>query len=151
MVTEVVAVHPLASVIVNVWLPAASPVCAGVIVYPGVPPLGVMTTDPLFAPLQVTSVTAEVAVIGEGSVMVTEVVAVHPLASVIVNVWLPAASPVCAGVIVYPGVPPLGVMTTDPLFAPLQVTLVGVEAAVIGEGSVMVTEAVALQPLASVT
>jgi hypothetical protein len=45
-----------------------------------------MTTDPLFAPLHVTLVTACVVVIGVGCVMVTDVVAVHPLLSVTVNV-----------------------------------------------------------------
>jgi hypothetical protein len=61
---------------------------------------GVITTEPLLAPLQVTLVTACVVVIGGGCVMVTEVVAVHPLLSVTVNVYVPAASPVCAGVMV---------------------------------------------------
>src|SRR5205814_4768921 len=124
IVTDVVAVHPLLSVTVNVYVPAVSPACDGVIVYPGVPPLGVITTEPFVPPLHVTLVTTCVVVIGGGCVIVTDVVAVHPLLSVTVNVYVPAVSPACDGVIVYPGVPPLGVIATEQFVPPLHFTFV---------------------------
>src|ERR1700687_2739489 len=106
MVILIDVVHPLASVIVNVCNPAFNSVCAGAIVYGLTPPAGVMTTEPVAPPLHSTLVWVKVAVSAGGSVIVTLTVAVHPLASVIVNVCKPAFSPVCAGVIVY-GLTPL--------------------------------------------
>src|SRR5215213_10037149 len=134
MVTGTWSVHPLASVTVKVYEPAASPVCTGVMVYGPVPPVGVITTDPVLAPLQSTLVTAVVAVIGAGWVIVTGTWSVQPLASVTVKVYEPAASPVCEGVIVYGPVPPVGVITTDPVLAPLHKTFVTAVVAVIGAG-----------------
>src|SRR5919112_913744 len=98
IVTSIVVVQPLASVMVNVCVPAVSPVCAGVMLYGAVPPAGVMTTLPSLAPLHDAAVGAAVAVSGRGSVIVTSIVAVQPLTSVMVNVCVPAVSPVCAGV-----------------------------------------------------
>src|SRR5215212_5708941 len=106
-----------------------------------------MTTLPSLAPLQVAAVGAAVAVKGNGSVIVTSIVVVQPLASVMVNVCVPALSPVCAGLILYGAVPPAGVITTDPSATPLQLTLAVV---VKGNGSVIVTSIVVVQPLASV-
>jgi len=54
-------------------------------------------------------------------------------------------------VIVYGPTPPEGVITTDPFDPPLQDTLVIAVVAVIGVAWVMVTVAVVVQPLASVT
>src|SRR5215212_5664028 len=122
MVTGTCIEQPLASVTVKVYEPAASPVCEGVIVYGPVPPVGVITTDPVEAPLHKTFVTAVVAVIGAGWVIVTGTCIEQPLASVTVKVYEPAASPVCEGVIVYGPVPPVGVITTDPVEAPLHKT-----------------------------
>ena len=67
-------------------MPAVSPVCAGVMVYGAVPPVGVITTEPVAPPLQATSVIAVVAVKAAGSVMVTGTVVEQPLASVTVKV-----------------------------------------------------------------
>jgi hypothetical protein len=55
-------------------------------VYGPVPPAGVITTDPFVPPLQVTLVTAVVAVMGVDCVIVTVAVVVHPFASVTVTV-----------------------------------------------------------------
>src|SRR5215216_3108438 len=151
MVTGTWSVQPLTSVTVKVYEPAVSPVCAGVMVYGPVPSEGVMITDPVDAPLHKTFVTAVVAVIAAGWVIVTGTWSVHPLASVTVKVYEPAASPVCAGVMVYGPVPPEGVMITDPVLAPLQSTLVIEVVTVIGAGWVIVTGTCIEQPLASVT
>src|SRR5678809_1159113 len=82
-------------------------------------------------------VIAVVTVIGAGCVIVTGTGSVHPLASVTVKVYEPAASPVCAGVIVYGPTPPDGVITTDPVEAPLHFTLVIAVVTVIGAGCVI--------------
>ena len=60
--------------------------------YVPVPPDATTVAVPLHPPLQVTSVCDCVAVIAGGWVMVTLVVAIHPLASVIVQVYEPAVS-----------------------------------------------------------
>ncbi len=52
--------------------------------YGAVPPVAVITPDPLLPPLHDTLVEVFVAVSTVGSVIVTVVVAVHPLASVTV-------------------------------------------------------------------
>ena len=83
IVTSTVVSHPLASVTVKVWSPAAKPVWAGVIVYPAVPPAGVITTEPLLPPLQETF-TWDPAVADKsfvGCVIITDLVVIHPLAS----------------------------------------------------------------------
>ena len=100
MVTGTKSVQLFASVTVNVYEPAANPVCAGAMVYGPTPPDGVMTTEPVAKPLHNTLVMAVVAVIALGSVMVTGTKSVQLLASVTVKVYDPAANPVCAGVIV---------------------------------------------------
>src|SRR5450759_4734193 len=110
-----------------------------------------MTTDPVDAPLHNTLVIAVVAVIAVGCVIVTGTVIVQLLASFTVNVYDPAASPVCAGVMVYGNTPPAGVMTTDPVDAPLHNTLVIAVVAVIAVGCVIVTGTVIVQLLASFT
>src|SRR5215212_7980991 len=151
MVTGTCIEQPLASVTVKVYQPAPTLVCEGVIVYGPVPPVGVITTDPVLAPLQSTLVIEVVTVIGAGWVIVTGTWSVQPLASVTVKVYEPAASPVCEGVIVYGPVPPVGVITTDPVEAPLQSTLVIEVVTVIGAGWVIVTGTWSVHPLASVT
>src|SRR5674476_1360762 len=110
-----------------------------------------MTTDPVDAPLQSTLVITVVAVIAVGCVIVTGTVIVQLFASVTVNVYDPAASPVCTGVMVQGPTPPDGVMTTDPVDAPLQSTLVITVVAVIAVGCVIVTGTVIVQLFASVT
>ena len=111
-----------------------------------------MTTDPVAAPLHNTLVTAVVAVMAVGSVMVTGTKSVQLLASVTVKVYEPAANPVCAGVMVYGPTPPEGVITTDPVAAPLHNTLViAVVADNAAAGCVIVTVADEEQLVASVT
>src|SRR5450759_544702 len=110
-----------------------------------------MTTDQVDAPLHNTLVIEVVAVIAVGCVIVTGTVIVQLLASFRVNVYDPAFSPVCAGVMVYGNTPPAGVMTTDPVDAPLQSTLVIAVVAVIAVGCVIVTGTVIVQLLASFT
>ena len=85
IITLVVAVHPFASVTVNVYVPAAKPVCDGVTVNVPEPPDPVITTEPVEPPLQETfTLLVNVAVTAVGSVTVILVVAAHPLASVTV-------------------------------------------------------------------
>src|ERR1035437_5138207 len=151
IVTGTVIVQLFASFTVNVCGPAFNPVCTGVMVEGPTPPDGVMTTDPVDAPLQSTLVIAVVAVIAVGCVIVIATVVAHPFASVTVNVCSPAASPVCTGVMVYGNTPPDGVMTTDPVAAPLQTTLVIAVVAVIAVGCVIVTGTVIVQLFASFT
>src|ERR1035437_3102993 len=110
-----------------------------------------MTTDPVDAPLQSTLVIAVVAVIAVGCVIVTGTVIVQLLASFTVNVYDPAASPVCAGVMVYGNTPPAGVIVTVPVDPPLHSTLVIAVVAVIAVGCVIVTGTVIVQLLASFT
>jgi hypothetical protein len=90
IVMVVVALHPLASVIVYVYVPAGS-VNVPVPIKGDVPPVAV-TVIVVFSPLHKITVAFAVAVIIAGSVIVTVVVAVHPLASVIVYVYVPAGS-----------------------------------------------------------
>jgi hypothetical protein len=89
MVTVAVAVQLLASVTVKVYVPAAL-LYVPVPLYGGVPPDAVtVTVDMLFA--HVMGVAEAAALSCGGSVTVTLVVAVQPLASVIVNECVPAA------------------------------------------------------------
>ena len=107
---------------------------------------------PSAAPKQLTFVALADTVTVIGSVIVTSVVAVHPLASVTVNVYVPAAKPVCDGVTVNVPVPPDPVITTEPVEPPLQETFtLLVNVAVTAVGSVTVILVVAAHPLASVT
>ena len=102
MVTLFVVVHEFASVIIQVYVPAANPVLPGVVipppqlkVYGAVPPVGVKLIAPFDPPLQDTLVWAVVAVKTVGCVMVTLVGDVLQLfASVISNVYVLAANPV---------------------------------------------------------
>src|SRR5688572_26202637 len=98
MATDRLIEQLLASVIVKVYVPAARSVCNGVMVYGPTPPDGVITTDPVEAPLHNTFVMSEVAVIATGSVIVTGTMIVQLLASSTVKLYEPAARTVCAGV-----------------------------------------------------
>ena len=105
-----VAVHPFASVIVTTYAPAARlfavaavpPDGAHEYEYPPAPPDGFTVADPELDP-QFVGVDDEVEVIAVGSVMFAFAVAVHPLASVIVTVYVPAPR-----LDSFPVVPPLG-------------------------------------------
>jgi len=68
-------------------------------VYGPTPPEGVIITEPFDPPLQETLVIAVVAVIGVAWVIVTLAVVVHPLPSVTVTVYDPAARPVAVAVV----------------------------------------------------
>ena len=100
--TLAVAVQPLASVAVTVYEPAAKPVAVAPVaallqayVFVPVPPVEVAVAEPLAPPLHNTFVCAEIdADTAVGCVIVTVADAVHPLASVAVTVYAPAANPV---------------------------------------------------------
>src|SRR5436853_129707 len=95
-----VAVQPLASVTVTLYVPAASEVISCVVapllhkyVYGDVPPLTVKLIEPVDAPLQSTLTCVWLNEIAVGSVIVMLLsVAVQPLASVTVTLYVPAAS-----------------------------------------------------------
>ena len=104
--------QPLASVIVQVYIPAGRAVVVAAVppdgaqeyVYPGVPPETVTVAAPLLPPLHDTLVCEETEeVIAVGCVIVTVCVRIHAFASVIVHVYVLAASPVAVA-----AVPPLG-------------------------------------------
>jgi len=168
--TCAVAVHPLASVAVTVYVPAVNPVavavvCTGVVfqesVFAPVPPPADAVAVPLLPPLQATFVDEGIVTVTiAGCVIVTCAVAVHPLASVAVTVYVPAINPVavavvCTGVVfqesVFAPVPPPADAVAVPLLPPLQATFVdeGIVTVTIA-GCVIVTCAVAVHPLASV-
>jgi hypothetical protein len=109
-------------------------------------------------PLQVAAAEDVELVTRPGEVTVTEAVCEHPLASVIVTVYPPAASPVAVEPVcpdgfqeyVYGDVPPEAVTLALP-FAWLQVEMAEEVVNVMPVGWVTVTEAVDVQPFASVT
>jgi hypothetical protein len=92
--TEDVSVQPFASVTVTVKVPAESPVMVAPVpellhayVYGDVPPEPDAVADPSEPPLQLTLVEElMLAVTAVGSVIVTDTVSSHPLASVTVTV-----------------------------------------------------------------
>ena len=100
------------------------------------------------------------AVNAAGSVITTEVTEVQPFASVAVTLYVPAAKPVAVAEVwplfhkyVMVPVPPVPAAVAAPFAPPKQETLV--EALIVTEtalaGCVIVTVAVSVQPLASVT
>jgi hypothetical protein len=98
---ETLTVQPFASVTVTLYNPADRPeivlvVCVGEVFheyeYCGVPPVTVTSTLPSVPPKHEISVTETVAASTLFSVMVTEPVLIHPLASVTVTVYPPALS-----------------------------------------------------------
>ena len=101
IVTLSVSVHPLASVAVTVYVPAASPVMVAPVplllqanVFVPVPPVALAVADPSETPLQLASVPDMDADTAVGSVTTDVAVSVHPLASVTVIVYVPAVNPV---------------------------------------------------------
>ena len=166
MVTLEVVVQELASDTVTVYVPADTPVILAVVaallqakVYGEVPPAPLTVAEPLFPPLQLIFVfTTELAVNAVGSVIVTLDALVHELASVIVTVYVPAATPVIEAVVaellqakVYGAVPPEPLAVAPPFDNPLHVVLVFTVLAVSAVGSVMVTLDVFIQLFTSVT
>ena len=102
--------------------------------------------------------TTELAVNAVGSVIVTLDALVHELASVIVTVYVPAATPVIEAVVaallqakVYGAVPPEPLAVADPSLTPLQLMLVFTVLAVSAVGSVMITFDALVHELASDT
>jgi hypothetical protein len=116
---------------------------------------------PVFPPLQVTDVEPDIeADKADGSVKVTLAVVVQLLASLTVTVYTFADSPVAIAVVCPPElqtyviepVPPLPVAVAVPVLSPLHVTDVEPDIeAVNTDGSVIVTFAVVVQLLASLT
>jgi hypothetical protein len=143
--TCVVAVHPLASVTVKVYVPAVL-AKVPVPVYGVVPPLA----DTVTVDVPATHADAEDdATSGVGWVIVADVVAVQPLASVTVNVNVPAVLEKVP-VPEYGAVPPDALMVTIEL-PPLHAIFVWVCEATGGVGCVTVALVEAVQLLASVT
>jgi len=88
-----------------------------------VPPETVKLAAPVELPKQITFVPAMLALsAATGCVIVAFTCAVHPFASVTVNVYVPADKPVCDGVTDNGDVPPAPVITTEPFEPPLQET-----------------------------
>ena len=173
MVTLFVEVHPRSSVMVHVHVPAgrlvaAAVVCTGVVfqlyVYGAVPPVMEIVALPVLLPKQFTLVCAATVGVSAvvGCVMGTGRVVVHPRASVMVQVQVPAGrlfavALVCAGLVfqlkAYGVVPPVTSTVALPVFPPKQFTLVcaPVDALNAAAGWVMVTVRMVVQPRASVT
>jgi len=111
-------------------------------------------------PLQLAGAGTTLPVSAGGCVIVATVVAVQPFASVTVTVKLPAPKfdavlefpPEGAQEYVYPGEPPFALALTEPLFPPLQETLLWLsKLGTTGVGCVMAIFAVIVHPLESVT
>jgi len=166
--TAAVAVetHPLASVTVTLYVPAATaliedPVCAGVVfqllVYGPVPPEIATEADPFGLPHEAAVEFVERA-IAKGSETLTDPVAVHPAPSVTVTEYVPAASELAVAPVAallqayeYGAVPELATAVADPVVPPKQLTGVE-ESATAGFGvPAIVMLAVEGQPFASVT
>jgi hypothetical protein len=166
IVTECVIEQPFASVMVQVYVPAARldavapvpPDGAHEKVYPGVPPAGVTVAEPVGLP-QIAVTVVDVAVTAVGWVTVTDEVIEQPFASVMVHVYVPAARldavapvpPDGAHEYVYPGVPFEATTEAVPVVPPLHRTGVVLLVAVTAVGCVTVVVAVIVQPFASVT
>jgi hypothetical protein len=111
IVTVCVIIQPFASVIVQVYVPIARPVAVALVppvgnhayVYAGVPPPTLTVAVPFDPPKQETFVCVAETVNAAGCVMLNVAVVTHAFASVIVQVYVPAASPDAVAF-----VPPLG-------------------------------------------
>ena len=106
IVAEAVLVQLLASVTVTVYVPAARPVRSCVVmppvqkyVYGETPPLTVRSMEPVEEPLHNTFTCVVLKAKAGGCVIVTAVVAVQPLLSVTVTVYVPAAKPLISCVV----------------------------------------------------
>ena len=102
-----VAIHPLSSITVQVYCPAASPVivlvCAPLfqkkLIFP-VPPVGTTDASPSVRPKHDISMALAVACSSIGSnTSILFSVTLHPLTSVTVQLYIPAASPVAVCVV----------------------------------------------------
>jgi hypothetical protein len=169
MVTLAVLIHRLASVTVTIYVPAARPVAVAVVctgkvfheyAYGPTPPAGVAVAVPVDDPLHNTLTCVVPTVSATGWVIVTLAVLIHRLASVTVTIYVPAARPVAVAVVctgnvfheyVYGPTPPAGVAVAVPVDDPLHNTLTCVVPTVSATGWVIVTLAVLIHRLASVT
>jgi hypothetical protein len=137
--TEAVVEHPLASVTVTPYVPAARLDKSSLVapldqryVYAVVPPLTLRLAAPVEFPKQSTFVPdIEAASAAAGCVITTEAVVEQLLASVTVTVYVPAARPVLSSVVTplpqlyeYGAVPPDAVRLAAPVELPKQSTLV---------------------------
>ena len=120
-----------------------------------VPPVDEAVTAPSAIPLHVVFEFTTLAAISiAGSVTVIELVEVHPLASVIVVVYVPATTPVIVAVVaellhayVYGMVPPVADDVAPPSAKPLQVMFESTTLAATNiAGSETVTELVEVHP-----
>ena len=127
--------------------------------YDTVPPLTIRLIEPVLLPLQRTLVAVADALNAVGSVTAALEVLMHPTASVIVTVYVPAHNPVTVDEVapllheyVKGEVPPDIVTSAEPLHTPLHDILAVVKAvAVPPDWLFMVVLTVAVHPLASVT
>jgi hypothetical protein len=112
MVTVWVLVQELASVMVQVYVPAARPVAVAAVppagaqeyVYEGVPPETEIVAAPLLPPLQLTFVVDKTPDVStEGCVIVTAWVLIQALPSVMVHVYVPAERPAIVAAVLPPG------------------------------------------------
>src|SRR5207247_1704738 len=143
MVALAVAVQPLASLTVTMYVPAprlvaVDPFCTGLVFHENVllpvPPLALAVALPLVPPKQSTLTCALMLEIDavSGCVMVALAVAVQPLASLTVTMYVPAprlvaVEPFCTGLVFHENVllpvPPLALAVALPLVPPKQSTL----------------------------
>jgi hypothetical protein len=149
MVMLTVLLQPYASVPVNVYVPAVKPVVLGLVLIKPDPPVVRVTL--LVPPLHKIGLAVADIVIGLGCVVVTVtlVVFVQPLASVAVNVYVPAVRFVLAGAVVMAPVPPFVVKVTL-LVPPLHAIGVATAVMVSELGWVIVIVFVFEHPFASV-
>jgi hypothetical protein len=140
IVTGTVVVQPLASLTVIVVPPAARPLNVPLAwnvtpsfeyVYGDVPPEPLTVTLPVELPKQRTFVCNPTLAVSAavGCVIVTNLVAVQPFASVTVTLYVPATRPVRSCVVApfdqayaYGAVPPVTVRSIDPVAPPKQAT-----------------------------
>ena len=109
--------------------------------------------DPVFCPLQVTSICEEGTLSTLGSLIVIELESVHPFVSVTIYEYDPALNELGfapSQFSVYPGVPPDIDKLAEPSFPPLQLTFVVFTTIEISLGSVIVTDDVNVHPFPSV-
>ena len=168
IVTEAIDVQPLASVPVTVYVPAARPVFAAVVVpldhknpTAPVPPVELAVAAPVELPKQRTLVGAPTLTLSAaaGWVIVTEATEVQPFASVPVTVYVPAARPVLEAVVrpldhknPTAPVPPVEDAVAAPVELPKQRTLVCEPMLTLSAaaGCDIVTLEIELHPLTSV-
>jgi hypothetical protein len=168
LLTEAIteSMQPSASVTTTCQAPAdkfvaVDDVCPSSQVYvnDGTPLVIVTVADPSDWP-QVAAVVAVLRIIATGSLTVIELLAIHPLVSVTVRVYVAAHSPTAVAVVcadgsshryVYGGVPPDKAPEASPSQTPLQLASLPLIAIAIAVGSVITMESTVTTKLLSVT